>query len=52
VGSLGSGEPITENGEHLAGYKTPKSVEIVESLPRNLQGKILKRELRKKYLQE
>ena len=34
---------------HLARYKAPKSVEFVESLPKNPQGKILKRELRKKY---
>jgi acyl-CoA synthetase (AMP-forming)/AMP-acid ligase II len=31
---------------HLAGYKTPKSVEFVSSLPKNPQGKILKREIR------
>ena len=35
--------------QHLARYKAPKSVEFVESLPKNPQGKILKRELRKKY---
>jgi acyl-CoA synthetase (AMP-forming)/AMP-acid ligase II len=35
--------------QHLARYKAPKSVEIVESLPKNPQGKILKRELREKY---
>jgi acyl-CoA synthetase (AMP-forming)/AMP-acid ligase II len=34
---------------HLARYKAPKSVEFVESLPKNPQGKILKRELREKY---
>ena len=34
---------------HLARFKAPKSVEFVESLPKNPQGKILKRELRKKY---
>jgi acyl-CoA synthetase (AMP-forming)/AMP-acid ligase II len=34
---------------HMASYKTPKSVEFVESLPKNPQGKILKRELREKY---
>ena len=33
----------------LARYKAPKSVEFVESLPKNPQGKILKREFRKKY---
>jgi len=35
--------------QHLARYKAPKSVEFVVSLPKNPQGKILKRELREKY---
>jgi acyl-CoA synthetase (AMP-forming)/AMP-acid ligase II len=35
--------------EHIAGYKAPKSVEFVDSLPKNPAGKILKRELREKY---
>jgi len=34
---------------HLARFKAPKSVEFVEFLPKNPQGKILKRELREKY---
>lgn len=33
----------------LASYKKPKSVEFIEELPRNAQGKILKRVLREKY---
>ncbi len=33
----------------LAGFKTPKHVVIVEGLPRNPSGKILKRELRRRY---
>ena len=33
--------------EKLARYKAPKSVEFVKILPKNPQGKILKRELRK-----
>jgi len=37
--------------QHLARYKAPRSVEFVESLPKNPQGKILKRELRQKYWQ-
>ena len=32
--------------EHLAHYKCPKSVDIIEALPRNPTGKILKRDLR------
>jgi len=35
--------------EHLARYKAPRTVEFVEALPKNPQGKILKRELREKY---
>ena len=35
--------------ESLASYKKPKSVEFLEELPRNPQGKILKRVLRDKY---
>ncbi|MBA7590094.1 Long-chain-fatty-acid--CoA ligase [subsurface metagenome] len=33
----------------LAGYKSPKSVEFVDALPKNPAGKILKRELRDKF---
>lgn len=33
----------------LAGFKKPKSVEFVDELPRNLTGKILKKELREKF---
>ncbi len=35
--------------KNMASYKAPKSVEFVESLPKNASGKILKRELREKY---
>jgi long-chain acyl-CoA synthetase len=38
--------------KHLAGYKTPKSVEFVEALPKNAAGKIVKKELREKYWPE
>ena len=33
----------------LAGYKRPRSIEFVESLPRGSSGKILKRELRARF---
>ena len=33
----------------LAGYKTPKSVDVVEAVPRNPTGKVLKRLLRQPY---
>lgn len=32
--------------EHIAGYKTPRSVEFVDAIPMSGAGKILKRELR------
>jgi long-chain acyl-CoA synthetase len=35
--------------EQIAHYKAPKSAEFVESLPKNPQGKILKREIRARY---
>ena len=35
--------------ERLAGYKAPSSIDIVDALPRNPSGKILKRDLRKPY---
>jgi acyl-CoA synthetase (AMP-forming)/AMP-acid ligase II len=34
----------------LAHYKCPQSIDFCESLPRTATGKVLKRELRKKYL--
>jgi long-chain acyl-CoA synthetase len=33
----------------IAGYKVPKSVDFVDTLPRNPSGKILKKELRAQY---
>ena len=38
--------------KHIARYKAPKSVEFLESLPKNPQGKILKKEIRKRYWTE
>jgi acyl-CoA synthetase (AMP-forming)/AMP-acid ligase II len=35
--------------QHLAGYKCPRTVDFVESLPRNASGKILKAQLRQPY---
>ncbi len=42
-------ELIDHCREHLARFKCPRSVDVVEALPRNPTGKILKRELRKPY---
>jgi acyl-CoA synthetase (AMP-forming)/AMP-acid ligase II len=33
----------------LAGFKKPKTVEFIDKLPRNLTGKILKRDLRERF---
>ncbi|MGH3425610.1 MAG: AMP-binding enzyme, partial [Nocardioidaceae bacterium] len=55
VVALAPGHPATpeELIEHtrarLAHYKCPASVDVVEALPRNPTGKILKRDLRKPY---
>lgn len=46
---LTEAEVIAYTKEHLAGYKCPKSVDFVDSIPLNPMGKILKRELRIKY---
>lgn len=35
--------------EHLAAYKCPKTVDVVDALPRNPTGKIMKKDLRKQY---
>jgi len=50
---LNPGEQATEEEmiEHcktkLTNFKTPKSVQFIESLPKNIMGKVLKKELRK-----
>lgn len=33
--------------EHLAGYKVPREIRVIEALPRNATGKIMRRELYK-----
>jgi acyl-CoA synthetase (AMP-forming)/AMP-acid ligase II len=49
------GVSLTEEGiidfcrQHLASYKKPKSVDFVKELPKNNNGKILKRELKAQY---
>ena len=35
--------------EHMAGYKVPKEFIFVDELPKNNAGKLLKREIKKKY---
>ena len=35
--------------ERLAGYKVPRQFEVIEELPRNASGKVLKKDLREPY---
>jgi long-chain acyl-CoA synthetase len=35
--------------EHLAGYKRPKKIYLLEDLPKNLYGKVLRKELKKRF---
>jgi acyl-CoA synthetase (AMP-forming)/AMP-acid ligase II len=37
---------------HLASYKTPREIEFLDELPRNATGKVLKRELREREIQQ
>ena len=43
---------ITYAREHLAGYKVPRSVDVVDELPRLPTGKLYKRKLRDQYWQD
>ena len=45
-GEVSSEELIAHARGRLAGYKTPKSIHVVDELPRNQSGKLLKRVLR------
>src|SRR5580692_11262289 len=47
--SLTPADVMAFSREHLAGYKTPRSVDFVDELPRTGSGKVLKRELRAPY---
>jgi acyl-coenzyme A synthetase/AMP-(fatty) acid ligase len=40
-------ELIDHVASRLAAYKKPRSVEVMERLPRNPSGKVLRRELRR-----
>ncbi|MGA3280685.1 MAG: class I adenylate-forming enzyme family protein [Smithella sp.] len=46
---LSSEDIVTFCKERLAAYKIPKSVEFADAIPRTPTGKILKKDLRKKY---
>ena len=45
-GSLGLDELQAHCRRHLAGFKVPKQLIVVEEMPRNPSGKVLKRKLR------
>ncbi|MEM7329434.1 MAG: fatty acid--CoA ligase [Pseudomonadota bacterium] len=45
-------EIITWVRQRIAGYKCPKSIDLVETLPRNPSGKILKKVLRAPYWED
>jgi fatty-acyl-CoA synthase len=42
-------EIIAYARERIAGYKLPKSVDFIDTLPRNPSGKVLRKDLRKPY---
>ncbi|SFH19187.1 fatty-acyl-CoA synthase [Desulfotomaculum arcticum] len=47
--SISQGEIINLCKEHLAAFKVPKGVIVIEQLPKTPSGKILKRDLRQTY---
>jgi len=47
--SLDEKQTISTLKSNLAGYKVPKRLIVVETLPRNALGKVLKAELRERY---
>ena len=54
VAAISTGELLLDDladflNERLARYKHPKVLEIVDSLPRNPAGKVMKNELRLRY---
>ena len=51
-GSLTKDEVLEFCRSRLAGYKRPKRVEFVQSLPRNPLGKIVKHVLKQQFPQE
>jgi fatty-acyl-CoA synthase len=50
--SLTEDDILTHCRAHLAGFKTPKRVFLVDSLPKNPSGKLLKRVPRDRFSRE
>ena len=48
-GEVSEADLIAWAGERLARYKCPKTVDVVDALPRNPTGKVLKKDLRKPH---
>jgi acyl-CoA synthetase (AMP-forming)/AMP-acid ligase II len=49
AGEIDADSVISWARERIAGFKVPKSVDVIPELPRNASGKILRRELRVPY---
>ncbi len=49
AGEIDADSVIAWARERIAGFKVPKSVDVIPELPRNASGKILRRELRAPY---
>jgi len=47
--SVTDGELMEFCKEHLAGYKAPKKIYFLDDLPKNLYGKVLRKELKKQF---
>ncbi|MCD2189506.1 MULTISPECIES: long-chain-fatty-acid--CoA ligase [Actinomycetospora] len=47
--SIDPDELVAWTRERIAGFKRPRSVDVVDALPRNATGKILKKDLRAQY---
>lgn len=48
--TLTEAEVIAHCNQHMAAFKSPKRVVFTDSLPKNPSGKLLKRELRQRYV--
>jgi acyl-CoA synthetase (AMP-forming)/AMP-acid ligase II len=51
-GGLTEEDVVAHCRERLAGFKVPRQVAFVDELPRNLSGKVLKRDLRRETVEE
>lgn len=47
--SVDTGAVVAHCKEHMASFKVPKTIHLVDQLPKDTQGKILKRELRRAH---